>query len=107
LTKEQRSRITTPSPLLLVSVSIGNDTSNFFNNDFFVLMNSGDAGQHELMYRLFYPQMVSLLKRFAKIHGESFSDYDDPERIMWSGCREQPPIRNWRMKKSGISNRLF
>lgn len=64
-----------------------NDTSNFFNNDFFVLMNSGDTGQHELMYRLFYPQMVSLLKRFAKIHGESFSDYDDPERIMWSGLQ--------------------
>jgi hypothetical protein len=65
-----------------------NDTSNFFNNDFFVLMNNGDAGQHELMIKLFYPHMVSVLKRFAEIHGESFSDYEDPGRLMWSGLQE-------------------
>jgi hypothetical protein len=64
-----------------------NDTSNFFNNDFFVLMNRGDAGQHELMYQLFYPQMVSLLKRFAEIHGGSFSNYEECERLMWSGLQ--------------------
>lgn len=65
-----------------------NDTSNFFNNDFFSLINSGDAGQHELIYQLFYPHMVSLLERFAEIHKEAFPDRRDAERLMWSGLQK-------------------
>ncbi len=65
-----------------------NDTSSFFHNDFFVLMNSGNEGQHELIYQLFYPQMVSLLERFAKIHKEAFFDHNDAEHLMWSGLQK-------------------
>ena len=64
-----------------------NDTSNVFNNEFFVLMNSGDEGQHELMYRLFYTQMVFLLERFAEIHNEPFFDHKDAANLMWSGLQ--------------------
>jgi len=64
-----------------------NDTSNVFNNEFFVLMNSGEEGQHELMYRLFYPQMVFLLERFAEIYNEPFFDHKDAENMMWSGLQ--------------------
>jgi hypothetical protein len=65
-----------------------NDTSNFFNNDFFVLMNSGDDGEHELMHQLFYPQMVSLLERFARIHKEAFLNHSDADHLMWSGLQK-------------------
>jgi hypothetical protein len=65
-----------------------NDTSNFFNNDFFILMNSGDDGEHELMHQLFYPQMVSLLERFASIHKEAFFNYSDAGYLMWSGLQK-------------------
>jgi hypothetical protein len=64
-----------------------NDTSNFFNNQFFVQMNIGEEGQHELMYELFYPQMVSVLERFAEIHNEPFWDRKDVESLMWSGLQ--------------------
>jgi len=64
-----------------------NDTSNLFNNEFFVLMNSGEEGQHELMYRLFYPRMVLLLERFAEIHNEAFFDHKDAQNLMWSGLQ--------------------
>jgi len=64
-----------------------NDSSNFFNNEFFVLMNSGETGNHELMYQLFYPYMVSLLERFAVIHKVVFSE-QDAERLMWSGLQK-------------------
>ena len=64
-----------------------NDTSNVFNNEFFVLMNSGEAGQHELMYRLFYPQMVILLERWAEIHNEPFFDDEDAQNLMWTGLQ--------------------
>lgn len=64
-----------------------NDTSNLFNNEFFVLMNRGEEGQHELMYRLFYPQMVFLLERFAEIHNEAFFDHRDAQNLMWSGLQ--------------------
>lgn len=65
-----------------------NDTSSFFNNDFFVLMNNGNDGQHELIYQLFYPRMVSLLERFAEIHKEAFLDHMDAEHLMWSGLQK-------------------
>jgi hypothetical protein len=64
-----------------------NDSSNFFNNEFFVLMNSGETGHHELIYQLFYPYMVSLLERFAVIHKVVFSE-QDAERLMWSGLQK-------------------
>jgi hypothetical protein len=64
-----------------------NDSSNFFNNEFFVLMNSGETGNHELMYQLFYPYMVSLLERFAVIHKLVFSE-QDAQRLMWSGLQK-------------------
>lgn len=65
-----------------------NDTSNFFNNDFFALVNSGEAGQHELIYQLFYPHMVSLLERFAEIHKDAFPDRRDAGHLMWSGLQK-------------------
>ncbi|HEV8283842.1 MAG TPA: hypothetical protein VGQ09_06015 [Chitinophagaceae bacterium] len=65
-----------------------NDTSSFFNNDFFVLVNRGEEGQHELIYQLFYPSMVSLLKHFASVHKETFSDQRDAEFLMWSGLQK-------------------
>jgi len=65
-----------------------NDTSSFFNNDFFVKVNSGDEGQHELIYRLFYRRMVSLLERFAEIHKEPFFDHKEAEFLMWSGLQK-------------------
>ena len=65
-----------------------NDTSNFFNNDFFALMNNGNDGQHELIYQLFFPQMVSLLERFAGIHKEAFLDHRNAEHLIWSGLQK-------------------
>ena len=65
-----------------------NDTSDFFNNDFFGLMNSGDDGQHELIYQLFFPRMVSLLERFATIHREAFLDHRYVEHLIWSGLQK-------------------
>ena len=64
-----------------------NDTSNFFNNDFFVLMNSGEPGQHELMHQLFYPQMVAVLKDFESIHNKAFLDDYKAEYLIWSGLQ--------------------
>ena len=57
-------------------------------NDFFFLMNSGEDGQHELMYRLFYTRMVLLLEHFARIHKEAFSDHRNAEFLMWSGLQK-------------------
>jgi hypothetical protein len=65
-----------------------NDTSNFFNNDFFVQMNSGNDGQHELIYELFFPRMVALLERFARIHGKAFADHRNAEYLIWSGLQK-------------------
>jgi hypothetical protein len=64
-----------------------NHTSNFFADDFFVLMNRGEAGQHELMHQLFYSHMVALLKDFESIHENSFSDHFEAEYLMWSGLQ--------------------
>ena len=64
-----------------------NDTTNFLNNDFFVLMNSGEPGQHELMLQLFYPQMVAVLKDFESIHDKAFSDHYKAEYLIWSGLQ--------------------
>ncbi|MBS1599385.1 MAG: hypothetical protein JST75_14260 [Bacteroidetes bacterium] len=65
-----------------------NDSSIFFNNDFFIQMNNGEAGQHELIYRLFYPQMVSLLKRFASLHKKTSLSNGEAENLMWSGLQQ-------------------
>ena len=58
------------------------------NHNFFYLMNNGEDGHHELMYNLFYPEMVSLLTKFAKIHKMPFIDYREPELLMWSGLQK-------------------
>jgi hypothetical protein len=55
--------------------------------DFFDLMNEGETGSHELMYRLFYPQMVLLLERFAEIHKQTL-DSKEAEFLMWSGLQK-------------------
>jgi hypothetical protein len=70
-----------------------NDTSGFFNNDFFGLVNSGNEGQHELIYQLFYTQMVSLLERFAEIHNKTFLNHKDAASLMWSGLQETDAYR--------------
>jgi hypothetical protein len=64
-----------------------NDPSTSFNSDFFNLMNEGETGSHELMHRLFYPQMVCLLKRFAEIHKQKLSP-EAAEYLMWSGLQK-------------------
>ena len=58
------------------------------HHNFFYLMNSGEDGQHELLYHLFYPEMVSILTRFAKIHRVPFFDYMEPKVLMWSGLQK-------------------
>jgi hypothetical protein len=55
--------------------------------DFFDLMNEGETGSHELMYHLFYPQMVLLLERFAEIHKQTL-DSKEAEFLMWSGLQK-------------------
>jgi hypothetical protein len=64
------------------------DSSNSLNNEFFKLMNRGDEGQHELIYRIFYPRMVSLLIGFAELHKNAFSNHKGAEQLMWSGLQE-------------------
>ncbi|MFI5185780.1 MAG: hypothetical protein ACHQF0_03600 [Chitinophagales bacterium] len=64
-----------------------NHNSGFLNNDFFVLMDSDESKQHELIYQLYYPRMVSLLERFEEIHKEVFFDHDNAEFLMWSGSQ--------------------
>jgi hypothetical protein len=59
----------------------------YSNNNFFDLMNRGDAGQHELMYQLFYRDMASLLERFAQIHRPAFWQHEDAESLIWSGLQ--------------------
>jgi hypothetical protein len=58
------------------------------NQNFFYLMNSGEDGQHELMYHIFYPAMVSLLIRFAEIHKPAFVHRREPELLMWTGLQK-------------------
>lgn len=65
-----------------------NDTSSLFNNEFFALMNTGDSGQHELIYRLFYADMVSLLEHFETIHTGILLRHQDAEQLLWSGLQE-------------------
>ena len=50
-------------------------------------MNLGDAGQHELMYQLFYNDMVELLEQFARIHKPAFWQHEDAESLIWSGLQ--------------------
>lgn len=56
-------------------------------NNFFDLMNKGDAGQHELMCQLFYEDMVLLLERFSQIHKSAFWHHEDAESLVWSGLQ--------------------
>jgi hypothetical protein len=64
-----------------------NDSTNINDNDFFHIMNSGNEGQHKLMFRLFYPQMVLLLERFAVIHKKKFPNKKAAGFMMWSGLQ--------------------
>jgi hypothetical protein len=59
----------------------------YSGNDFFNLMNRGGEGQHELMYQLFYQNMVLLLEEFAQIHKPVFWRHEDAEFLMWSGLQ--------------------
>jgi len=61
---------------------------SFSNYDFLFMMNSANDGQHELMYRFFFPHMVSLLESFSKIHKQGFFDPADAEILMWSGLQK-------------------
>ena len=56
-------------------------------NQFFDDMNRGDQGQHELMYQLFFTDMVSLLERFAEIHKHAFIENETAKLLMWSGLQ--------------------
>ena len=60
-----------------------------FNNasEFFDLMNEGETASHELMYRLFYPRMVSILERFTEIHKQTLNS-KEAEFLMWSGLQK-------------------
>jgi len=78
-----------------------NDTSNFFNNDFFVLMNGGEPGQHELIHQLFYPQMVALLKDFETIHNKAFSDHYKAEYLIWSGLQSTDGFKKLQDEEKG------
>jgi hypothetical protein len=71
----------------------GNDTSVVFKIHFFNLINSGDAGQHELIYQIFYDRMVTLLESFAEIHHESSLNHKQAEQLMWSGLQETPAYK--------------
>jgi hypothetical protein len=70
-----------------------NDSTNFFDNDFFHLMNSGHDGHHELIYRFFYPQMVLVLERFAGIHKKTFLAERTAGLMMWSGLQDTDAYR--------------
>lgn len=59
----------------------------YSGNNFFNLMNRGDVGEHELMYQLFYRDMVFLLERFAQIHKPAFWHHEDAELLIWSGLQ--------------------
>jgi hypothetical protein len=65
---------------------IGFSVNKINTDDFFDLMNEGERGSHELMYRLFYPQMVLLLERFAEIHKQTLNS-KEAEFLMWSGLQ--------------------
>lgn len=65
-----------------------NDSTCIFNNDFFALMNSGEDGQHELISRLFYSDMASILERFGGIHKKSFANKNVVKSLTWSGLQK-------------------
>jgi hypothetical protein len=66
-------------------ISFGLSKNNADN--FFDLMNEGESGSHELMYCLFYPQMVLILERFAEIHKQTLNT-KEAEFLMWSGLQK-------------------
>jgi len=72
----------------------GNDTSQAFKNHFFDLINSGNDGQHELIYQIFYSRMVSILEGFAILHNEAFHSRKDAEDLMWSGLQQTDAYKN-------------
>jgi hypothetical protein len=63
------------------------DSSNAYSNQFFVLVNQGQEGQHEMMYQLLYPTMVALLQRFIEIHEGVSVNPSVAEYLMWSGLQ--------------------
>ena len=65
-----------------------NDSTCILNNDFFALVNNGDDGQHELISRVFYSDMVSILEHFAGIHKKSFADKNVAKSLAWSGLQK-------------------
>jgi hypothetical protein len=71
-----------------------NNPSPGICNPFFDLMNKTDEGQHELMYLLFFPDMVSLLERFAEIHKHAFLQHKTAELLMWSGLQTTSGFQN-------------
>ncbi|MGZ3952895.1 MAG: hypothetical protein ACXVBZ_15950 [Flavisolibacter sp.] len=64
------------------------------SNNFFDLMNRGDDGEHELMYQLFYPEMVCLLERFGQIHKTAHLQHEDAELLIWSGLQNTTGFKN-------------
>jgi hypothetical protein len=75
-----------------------NDPSDSFNDSFFDVMNEGEAGSHELMYRLFYPRMVLLLMHFAEIHKQTLNT-KKAEFLMWSGLQNTCAYQKLSYKK--------
>jgi hypothetical protein len=55
---------------------------------FFDLMNQNAPGQHELMYQLFFTDMVQLLECFTRVHRDANSQYERSKLLMWSGLQE-------------------
>jgi hypothetical protein len=64
------------------------DISGDVKYPFFDIMNQNAAGQHELMYQLFFKEMVELLECFMQVHKVSTSQREGAEVLMWSGLQE-------------------
>jgi hypothetical protein len=70
----------------IINFGLSKSYPSDFHNDFFDIMNAGERGSHELMYHLFYPQMVLLLERFAETHKQTLNS-KEAEFLMWSGLQ--------------------
>jgi len=79
-------------------ISFGLNKINAYN--FFDLMNEGETGSHELMYCLFYPQMVLMLERFAEIHKQTLNT-KEAEFLMWSGLQYTDAYRKLSEERRG------
>jgi hypothetical protein len=91
------------------------DTEWYVKYPFFDLMNQNAAGQHELMYQLFFEEMVQLLECFMQVHKVSTGQREGAEVLMWSGLQEtsgfqklsldeQKEIRLAILEEKGISS---